>query len=209
MSTPEDSPHKPTFISVENARPLHEPALERRRRLIKGGLSAPILMTLVSRRALGANSQCQTGSMAASSLNTSHALRYLPVCSGCKPPHWCQNQNFYQWRSPCNPITTTVGSIKRKATSFHSTATGFKSGPYGNMGTQTTLLQVLGGSNALASHIAAALLNANASLTPVLTPTAVRTIWNEYASKGYFSPTAGVKWYPSQIVNYLLTTQPL
>jgi hypothetical protein len=208
MSAPEDSPHNPTFISVENARPLHEPALERRRRLIKGGFSAPILMTLVSRRALGTNSQCQTASMM-SSLKTSHEHRNLPSCSGCKPPHWCQTQNFQQWRSPCNPISTTVGSNKRRATLFHSTATGFNSGPYGNMGTQTTLLQVLGGSNALASHIAAALLNANAGLTPVLTPTAVRTIWNEYASKGYFSPTAGVRWTASQIVTYLLTTQPL
>jgi hypothetical protein len=206
MSAPEDSPHKPS-ISVENTRPLHEPALQRRRRLIKGGFSAPILMTLVSRRALGTNSQCQTTSMA-SSLNTSHAHRNLPVCVGWRPPYWCQNQNFNQWRSPCNPITIT-GANNVKATLFHSPETGFKSGPYGRMGTQTTLLQVLGGSNALASHIAAALLNANAGLTPVLTPTAVRTIWNEYASKGYFSPTAGVKWTASQIVTYLLTTQPL
>jgi hypothetical protein len=76
-----------------------------------------------------------------------------------------------------------------------------------------TLLEVLGlgggGVNPLARHISAALLNAAAGLTPVLSETAVRTIWNEYVQKGYFSPTAGVKWSAAEIVTYLGQTQTL
>jgi hypothetical protein len=43
-------------------------------------------------------------------------------------------------------------------------------------------------------------------LTPVLSEADVQNIWNEYCTKGYFEPTAGVQWGPDQIVAYLQTT---
>jgi hypothetical protein len=37
----------------------------------------------------------------------------------------------------------------------------------------------------------------------------IQAIWLEYTGKGYFEPTAGVKWYEPEIVAYLesLTTK--
>lgn len=58
----------------------------------------------------------------------------------------------------------------------------------------------------LGAHIVAALLNANRALTPVLTEADVKNIFSEWDQKGYFEPTAGVKWYDTDIVNYLKST---
>jgi hypothetical protein len=63
-----------------------------------------------------------------------------------------------------------------------------------------------GGYTALGRQITAALLNAAAGLTPVLSVTAVRDIWNEFVSKGYFEPTAGIQWDAAQIITYLNST---
>ncbi len=59
----------------------------------------------------------------------------------------------------------------------------------------------------LASHIVAALLNANVpNLTPVLSDAAVRGMWNEWVHKGYFEPTANVRWDAATIVTYIVST---
>ncbi|MEO6422113.1 MAG: hypothetical protein ABIR84_05385 [Candidatus Nitrotoga sp.] len=58
----------------------------------------------------------------------------------------------------------------------------------------------------LGAHCVSALLNAVSGRTPILTPSQVKNIFNEYASKGYFEPTAGIHWDPDQIVTYLKHT---
>jgi hypothetical protein len=58
----------------------------------------------------------------------------------------------------------------------------------------------------LGAHIIAAVLNARMGSTPTLTETQVTNIFNEWDVKGYFEPTAGVKWYAADIVLYLKTT---
>ena len=59
----------------------------------------------------------------------------------------------------------------------------------------------------LASHIVAAILNANVpNLTPVLSDAAVRGMWNEWVRKGYFEPTANVRWDAATIVTYIKST---
>jgi len=73
-----------------------------------------------------------------------------------------------------------------------------------------TLLEVLqmgeAGTNGLAKHCAAALLNAAAGRTPVLSQTQVRNMWNDYNRLGYFEPTAGIRWNATQIVTYIKST---
>ncbi|HEV8096575.1 MAG TPA: hypothetical protein VGP71_12655 [Burkholderiales bacterium] len=58
----------------------------------------------------------------------------------------------------------------------------------------------------MASLIVAALLNAAAGLTPVLSESAVKSIWSEYLGTGSFSPSSGVYWSHDDIIAYLLTT---
>lgn len=61
--------------------------------------------------------------------------------------------------------------------------------------------------DSLGAHIVAALLNAASGRTDgVLTEAKVKAMWSECQTKGYFEPTAGVKWTPGQVVSYLQTT---
>ena len=170
-----------------------------RRRLLQGGLAVgPVLMTLVSRPVLA--QQCQTPSGFISG-NASVAAGAGPICTGRTPGYWKQPHWFGSWPPPYYP-TTVNGSGGHKATLFDTVFTPHYSGQ--------TLLEVLelggGPPTDLARHVVAALLNAAAGLTPVLTVAVVQTIWSEYISKGYFEPTAGVHWGDAQIVSYLLAT---
>jgi hypothetical protein len=176
-----------------------------RRRLLQGGLAAgPVMLTLFSRPALGAFA-CQTPSGFVSGNVSQHGN--VTFCSGRTPGYWKQCQSFAFWPAPYFP-TTISGSGGHVATLFHSATTGFNGTQFGSM----TMLAVLGtggnagGYTALGRQITAALLNAAAGLTPVLSVTAVRAIWNEFVSKGYFEPTAGIQWDAAQIITYLNST---
>jgi hypothetical protein len=66
------------------------------------------------------------------------------------------------------------------------------------------------GYDPVACHCVCAL--ANASTSPPLTPASilgvayVKAVWSSYASKGYFEPTAGIRWNGAQIVEWIKTT---
>ena len=180
-----------------------------RRRLLQGGLAAgPVILTLFSRPAFGTgnNGECKAPSGFLSGNMSQHGNPTF--CSGRTPGYWKQSQHFSQWRPLCYP-TKVSGSGGHDATKFHSATTGFNGSQFGTK----TMLEVLdaggGGYIALGRHITAALLNAAAGLTPVLSQTQVRNIWNEFVSKGYYEPSAGIRWYPDEIVAYLVTTMPL
>lgn len=94
------------------------------------------------------------------------------------------------------------------ATHFHSRTTGLDGRVFGSQ----TMLDVLqqnaggGGYSALGSYVAAALLNAASGRTSFLKDVTIRTMWNDLVSKGYFEPTAGVRWNADQILTYLRST---
>jgi len=184
-----------------------------RRRFMKGGLAAaPVLMTLVSRPVLGA--QCLSPSAFCSG-NVSSPSAGAPVCQGTTPGFWKQPQHFSDWPLGFNPTPTTSGSGKRlsttAATMFHSSSTGFSVGTLYNFKGKTLLevLETTGGPPAdVGRHIGAALLNALTGRNSMPSDAIVRAIWNEYASKGYYEPTAGVQWNHTQICDYLKSTQP-
>jgi hypothetical protein len=58
-----------------------------------------------------------------------------------------------------------------------------------------------------AFHLVAAYLNAIKGWTPFLPVATIQAMFTEWQNAGFFSPTAGVKWYPEQIVDYLKATQ--
>ena len=97
---------------------------------------------------------------------------------------------------------------------FKDTTLGFHCTGYGAGYLKYSMMQVilLGGNGdpyQLGAHCVAALLNAKMGWTPVLTEAQVRAMFNDYASYGYYEPTAGVKWYPADIVTYLKSTMTL
>lgn len=93
-------------------------------------------------------------------------------------------------------------------TRFHSTTTGLGGTVFGNHSMLQVLQQTAGGGGyaTVGRYIAAALLNAAAGKTPYLPATAIRKMWNDLLSFGYFEPTAGVRWNADQIVTYLRST---
>lgn len=172
-----------------------------RRRLLKGSLSAaPVLMTLASRPVIAG--QCVPCS-AWSSLSGSLATKNLASCAGKSPTTWVATAT---WPDPYHP-TTKNGSKGWDATLYHCTTTGLS----GTIFSPSTMLAVMqlsddNGMRTLGRYTAAALLNARLGLTPVLTETTVRAMWNDLLTRGYFEPTAGVRWGSAQIVAYLKTT---
>jgi hypothetical protein len=195
MSDPNES--KPEASSTAGERPMIV-----RRRLLQGGLgAAPVMMTLVSRPVMA--QQCITPSAFCSG-NTSNTGPGV-ICTGHTPEHWISiGGSESHWPRGFPP--------HRPFNSF------FHSPPYPPFGPpQSTppksLLDVLNlhanpPVDDVARLIVAALLNAAAGLTPVLTTQLVKQIWEEYFTTGfgYFSPTAGARWYHDDIIIYLRST---
>jgi hypothetical protein len=61
--------------------------------------------------------------------------------------------------------------------------------------------------NDVARLIVAALLNAQAGYTPVLTVAVVRDMWSEYSTTLKFSPSSGANWNHDELLDYLQITQ--
>ena len=210
--------------STEQAQETGTPAKvgpsESRRRLLRGGLGgAPLLMTLVSRPVLGGGSygggggggQCYTPSGFVS-MPTSQPGR-PQFCSGRTPGFWKQPQKFSEWPAPFYPTTTQY----HKATKFNAYFSGIPS-PYPSTATFLDVLNTQDGfsgpPHSVARHIVASVLNVAKGWVPVLTQDVIKAIWGQYmntggGTSGYYEPTAGVKWYHDDIVNYLTSTMTL
>ena len=93
-------------------------------------------------------------------------------------------------------------------TRFHSKATGLGGKVFGNATMLDVLQQKAGGGayQRFGSYIVAALLNAAAGRTPYLSEGMIRQVWNDVMARGYFEPTAGVRWGPTEISSYLRST---
>ena len=206
MSETSDLPRKGTAVA-----PDREPVANgSRRRLLRGGLGAAPLMTLLSRPALGGGTggggQCTTPSGFVSMPTSAHGTP--KTCSGRTPGYWKQTQSFPDWKPPFYPTTTS----KHKATLFKD---WFTPTPYPSTTTFLDALNLMGGPpDDVARHIVATALNIQRGWVPVLTIAVIQGIWKQYmqtggGTVGYFEPTAGVKWYHDDIVNYLLSTMPL
>jgi|SRR6185437_9078480 len=197
-------PDTPVESEVPGDPPSAEPQSGDRRRLLRGGLAAaPVLMTVISKPVLG-QTVCLSPSMSMS-MNPSGKKASF-VCTGLTPEQWKARAG--QWPSPyCGTATHyALGGVP--ATQYHCPTTGLGGRVYGNL----TMLQVIdftqGGRdmNALGRYIVAAMLNARSGRTPVLNETGVRNMWNDLINRGYYEPTAGIRWTSTEIVTYLKTT---
>ena len=103
--------------------------------------------------------------------------------------------------------TTSGSSYSATATPFHCSTTGFG----GHVFAKKSMVEVIdlmqsGGLNSLGRYMVAALLNARAGRTPMLNETNVRAMWNDLINRGYYEPTAGIRWGATEIVAYIKTT---
>jgi hypothetical protein len=160
-------------------------------------------MTIVSRPALG--QQCLTPS-AFGSGNLSMTGGVGQPCVGRTPAYWSQSLSFADWAAAGSLAVTTNG---KSPTLFQDI---FQ--PVSQWFTNKTLLWVLGQGDAppydVAKYCAAAFLNAKRGWTVAPNVEAVKGIWKEFSTSGYYTPMAGAKpWDHAMICTYLKSTMPL
>ena len=161
--------------------------VESRRRLIRAGLvSAPVLMTLVSRPVHAVD--CKSASATVSANASGKAM----TCAGDGPATWLAAATW--------PVT--------KATALLSTYLPSAPVPTG-LPPNPTLLQVLQSTSGLATdvlarNVVAALLNVLSGKNPsqVVTQSMLNTI---IGAGGNFNPSPGVPWNTAQTNAWLLT----
>lgn len=218
-----DTPNTPPDASQQHA------VDQSRRKLAGAALGVSAILTLASRPVLAG--QCMTPSAACSGNLSQHGTP--TTCTGLSPGFWKQHPG--KWPLTYSPGTCTGGGSVcnqaenwRSGTLFHPAfalitngiCNSFLADLDGNPTTPKTslsmmqIMQMNNGSNPwgltdpdnLGSHIVAALLNAKKGYTPILTELDVINMWSEWASKGYFEPTANVHWNSAQIVQYIQGT---
>ena len=117
--------------------------------------------------------------------------------------------------SPTTTTTTDTGGTTSgnllpgaQPTPFHSATTGFGGRVFGNRSMMNVIGMTGYDSNlyTLGRYVVAAILNARSGRTPVLDESSVRNMWNDLVNRGYYEPTAGVRWSASDIVAYIRTT---
>jgi hypothetical protein len=166
---------------------------ESRRRFGKAGLAASgVILSVVSQPGM-ACSVCTSPSGSLSGGLSHHGA--APVCSGKPPSYW---QGCSSWPGGCEGSTLF-------RTVFHVPSS--KSKYYPPTFKEVFNPEEFSDSTGLGSCLAAAYLNAAAGLTSYLTTTAVQSIFQEWQSTGFYTPSAGVKWDAAQIVTYLEGTQ--
>ena len=175
-----------------------KPPDKSRRSFSKSGLVASgVLLTLSSRPVLGA-SVCVSPSGFISGNTSTHGD--LPVCAGVSAEsYWLgiiRNTNLDVQFSAMFPSVSNTAFYKNKLLSFIMT-TPWPYHPQSPFEPTPTLLK----------HLVVAILNARSGKTPFLTEATIKSIFDEWRASGRFSPTAGVTWEASQIINYLSQTQ--
>jgi hypothetical protein len=174
-------------------------------------------MTVSSRPVLG-QIACSASAMTSMNANTSHTHN-CSLAAGLSPEQW--KQQAPNWPTPytvsagVSPKTSQSAATSPMTTSnlsegtlFHSSTTGLSGRVFGDL----TMFQVINigegqeSIRGLGRYVVAALLNARAGRTRMLTETNARNMWNDLLSRGYYEPTAGIRWGASEIIAYIRTT---
>lgn len=189
------------------SRVSQETTVERRRRLLKAGLSAtPILMSLSSRSVFAGKSTRPSG-FCSMKVGTSSPGNKSCYVSGKTPSTWCSQaeSTYHGWPSGCYPKTVKYYG------SYVCTATKCKD-LFGSLRlSDKTCYDVMRGAVGSADDFdkwcIAARLNARAGLTSgVCEESDVQAMWTECNSKGYYEPMAGQKWSKADCIAYLKST---
>ncbi|NVD96934.1 hypothetical protein [Massilia sp. BJB1822] len=164
-----------------------------RRRLGKAGLAATgVLLTINSTPGMACEICTTPSGSLSGGLQSYRGPK--PVCAGRVPSYWAS----HSWPSGT--------SGKKFANIFSCNYANSKT--YGT----STMMNMLKGQSYdypqsyVGAYLTAAWLNVKAGLSTFLTEDMLKKIWSEFQSKGYYQPTAGVKWYSDKISEYLQGT---
>lgn len=191
----------------------------RRRFLGAGTAATPVILTLFSQPALGVT--CFTPSRSLSRNTSVSQQGKNGECTGAQSPGNYSAQTFegrpsYSW--PIPPETAfhsifTKGTVQGVSKFTKIETSTNKSGKSIQKEVSLTMFEVLnlGGNGDLqkvAFHLIGAYLNClgggGSRISPLaMTPEGVQKIWTEWATKGYYEVTAGVRWGGEEIKLYL------
>jgi hypothetical protein len=171
-----------------------------RRRLAKAGIGAAGILATLESRATMSPMICKSPSGALSGGLSSH-YGPAPVCQGRSPGYWKNHTSSWPV-----PITTWFAdvfyvsgnrrycTVKQKNTSYLCS-------------TMLNLVSPQGFDKYnLAMHAIATYLNIKSGKINFLSVDTLLAMWADVQIKGYYSPTAGVKWNAEQVKNYLQAT---
>ncbi|MDR2837214.1 MAG: hypothetical protein LBV49_01385 [Azonexus sp.] len=195
-----------TNSDVKQGKPNH-----RRRFLGAGAAASPFLLTLVSQPALG--TVCFSPSRNLSRNTSVSQQGQYGECLGAESPgnyaaQQTPGKGAYHW-----PVSVPPSTPMHPL--FYEGGENGKTRFVKQQGVQIVSMTLGEALNVNAAgqvhfHLIAAYLNkmgGNGAVIPdaVITAQAILDMWQEYASRGYFEPMAGVKWYAGDIVDYLKT----
>jgi hypothetical protein len=203
-------------VQQPESSPLKNGTDQSRRRFTQSGLAVSgVILTLASRPVLAEVCASPSGFQslnATANPGVSHTGKHQGVCTGRSASFWMDNPGSW----PAGYVSgksqnENEGVSNKRSASSGKTGTLFRDAfrTTSSLYSKYTLLEVLQMKNdphQLGAHLVSALLNAAAGLTPVLSTEKVITICHEYDQKGFFEPSAGIRWYPIDIVFYLKST---
>lgn len=184
----------------------HQPAEElsakgaARRRFTRAGAAASgVLLTLHSQPGMAATA-CASPSGFLSGTLLSHHNQAQEVCKGRTPGFWKQQHKTFPTGVDREKLFRDIFPVPL---SLKST--------YGS--DECTLQHILVPKqwdfDGMGRHLASAYLNVQMGWSSYQTVQMLVNMWNEWATVGYFTPTAGVKWGSYEITQYLKSTMPL
>jgi len=117
---------------------------------------------------------------------------------GWGPNSWCDDKNKSEWgKTGC--VRTTY---KRNGQTVPAT----KHLDRFSIGYTDDLLVAMKGRTEFAKYCGAAYLNAVSGKCNVMSASEVKDLWYQVKTRGYFEPTAGMKWTEADCLVYLKTT---
>lgn len=191
--TPSDAPQQ--ALANLDAIALGQRGASRRRFTRVGAGATGVLLTLASQPGMACD-VCMSPSGYQSYSKTLKTASRAPAvtCVGRGPSYW---RGTSSWPSGCSS-----GTMFNKVFTCNSRTNQ----TYGKTNCMRILTPQSFDSGSVGVYLMAMYLNVLSKKTSFMTIEQVRAIWNEYQSSGYYTPTAGVKWYASDIVLYLSGT---
>jgi hypothetical protein len=173
--------------------PSLTPAGAARRRFTRAGVAASgVLLTLHSQPGMACDVCTTPSGYLSGGLQSFRGAK--PICAGRSPGYWKTSSS---WPS---------GTAKTQAFARIFACGLSNSKTYGSVTQQGILEPKQWDKDGIGRHLVACYLNVKAGLSTFQTLPMLQRIWNEYQSRGYYTPTAGVRWDSAKIVEYLKGT---
>ena len=173
----------------------------RRHFLIGAAKTAPVILTVAGRPALGA--QCFPSGFASGNLSKPDE----PMsCGGLSPGYWKNHITSGDWPYPYQPGTCASMGCNH---GVHSNGTMFDTAfeLSGSSHAGETMLQVLWNyPGSVAFHATAALLNAASGTLGYMPESMVRRIYSEWLTLGYYTTSSGIQMFGQEIKDFFNNT---